>query len=232
MSSFAKLPQAILFDLDGTLVDANPDITEAARRMLAELGEPARSDEEVGHFVGKGVGVFVERALNVGRRAHSESEIATALERFMVHYAAVNSQQATVYPQVRETLEVLRGRGVPMACVTNKAEVFTVPLLQSLGLADFFACIVSGDSLPQKKPDPEPLLHACRELGASPAQSLMVGDSANDALAARRAGVPVLLVTYGYSEGIAVDSIDCDGLISSFADLPDFLASSRFRVPK
>jgi phosphoglycolate phosphatase len=225
------LPRAILFDLDGTLVDANPDIAEAARRMLADVGAPARSDEEIGRFVGQGVGVLVERALNVGRRTHSTSEIAAALERFMVHYAATNGLLATVYPHVREMLEFLRAQGVPMACVTNKAAVFTEPLLRTLGLSDFFACIVSGDSLPQKKPEPEPLLHACHALGALPERSLMVGDSANDALAARRAGIPVLLVTYGYSEGIAVDSIDCDGLISSFADLPDLLASSRFRAP-
>jgi phosphoglycolate phosphatase len=228
---FSDAPRAILFDLDGTLVDANPDIAEAARRMLADIGEPARSNEEVGHFVGKGVGVFVERALNVGRRAHSQAEVAHALELFMAHYVVVNGQQATVYPQVRETLEWLQEQGVPMACVTNKANVFTVPLLQTLGLTEFFACIVGGDSLPQKKPEPEPLLHACRELGALPERSLMIGDSANDALAARRAGIPVLLVTYGYSEGIAVDSIDCDGLLSSFAELPALLANGCFRVP-
>ncbi|MEC5386091.1 phosphoglycolate phosphatase [Uliginosibacterium sp. H3] len=223
--------RAILFDLDGTLVDANPDIAEAARRMLAELGEPPRSDEEIGRFVGKGIGVLVERALNIGRREHTEAEIAAALERFITHYAAVNGQQATVYPHVREVLEGLRAQGVPMACVTNKAAVFTVPLLQKLGLSGFFACIVSGDTLPQKKPEPEPLLHSCRELGVAPAQAVMIGDSDNDALAARRAGIPVWLVRGGYSEGIAVDSIDCDGLLSSFADLPDLLAFSRSRVP-
>jgi phosphoglycolate phosphatase len=225
-TALAVRPQAILFDLDGTLVDANPDLAEAVRRMLADVGEPSRSDEEVGRFVGKGVGMLVERSLNVGRRAHTPEEIGIALERFMFHYAAVNGRKATVYPGVQETLEILHVQGMPMACVTNKSSVFTVSLLQTLGLADFFACIVGGDTLPQKKPEPEPLLHACRELGVQPAQALMVGDSGNDALAARRAGVPVLLVTYGYSEGIAVDSIDCDGLLSSLAELPQWLAAS------
>jgi phosphoglycolate phosphatase len=225
-AALAVRPQAILFDLDGTLVDANPDLAEAVRRMLADVGEPTRSDEEVGRFVGKGVGMLVERSLNVGRREHSQSEIDIALERFLFHYAEVNGHKATVYPDVRETLEILRERGMPMACVTNKSSGFSVVLLQQLGLAGFFACIVGGDTLLQKKPEPEPLLHACRALGVSPAQTLMIGDSGNDALAARRAGMPVLLVTYGYNEGVAVDSIDCDGLLSSFAELPQLLAVS------
>jgi phosphoglycolate phosphatase len=223
--------KAILFDLDGTLVDANPDLAEAVRRMLADINEPTRSDEEVGRFVGKGIGVLVERALNTGRRTHTQAEIAAALARFEIHYAAVNGHKSTIYPDVKETLQLLRDQGVPCACVTNKSTVFTVQLLQTLGLHDFFSCIVGGDTLPQKKPEPEPLLHACHEFGVLPAQALMVGDSGNDALAARRAGIPVVLMRGGYSEGIAVDSIDCDGVLSSFAELPALLASSRIRVP-
>jgi phosphoglycolate phosphatase len=216
--------KAILFDLDGTLVDANPDLAEAVRRTLADICEPMRSDEEVGRFVGKGVAVLVERALNVGRRVHDKAEIDAALQRFLLHYAAVNGQRATVYPHVREMLTILRERGIACACVTNKAETFTRPLLEMLRLAGFFGSVVGGDTLPQKKPDPEPLLHACRELGVWPQQALMIGDSENDALAARRAGIPVWLVRGGYSEGIDVDSIDCDGVLSSFAELPALLA--------
>jgi phosphoglycolate phosphatase len=216
---------AILFDLDGTLCDANPDLAEAVRRTLADIGESTRSDEEVGRFVGKGVAVLVERALNDGRRVHTQAEVDAALARFTVHYAEVNGRKATLYPHVRETLEILRERGISCACVTNKAETFTRPLLRTLGIADFFASVVGGDTLPQKKPDPEPLLHACRELGVSPQQALMIGDSENDALAARGAGIPVWLMRGGYSEGIDVDSIDCDGLLSSFAELPMLLAN-------
>lgn len=218
-------PRAVLFDLDGTLVDANPDLAEAVRRMLADIGEPTRSDEEVGRFVGKGIGVLVERSLNTDRREHTQAEIGIALERFMFHYAAVNGHRSTVYPGVRETLKILKDQGMARACVTNKSSVFSVQLLKTLGLAEFFSCIVGGDTLPQKKPEPEPLLHACHALGVLPAQALMIGDSENDALAARRAGMPVLLMRGGYSEGIDVDSIDCDGVLSSFAELPQLLAA-------
>ncbi len=223
--------RAVLFDFDGTLVDALPDLGEAVRRMLFELNEPARADEEVARFIGKGVGVLVERALNAGRRLHDATECERALDIFKRHYAAVNGMRAMVYPEVRETLAALREQGIRCACVTNKGSEFTLPLLAGLGLANSFDAVVSGDTLPQKKPDPEPLLHACALLEVAPANALMVGDSANDALAARRAGIPVFLVRYGYSEGEAVDSIDCDGLLSSFADLLPLLTDSRFRVP-
>lgn len=220
-------PRAILFDLDGTLVDANPDLAEAVRRTLADVAEPPRSDEEVGRFVGKGVAVLVERSLNTGRRQHAQAEIDIALARFMVHYGEVNGQKATIYPYVREILEILRERRLPCACVTNKSNAFTLSLLKSLQLAEFFACVVGGDTLPQKKPEPEPLLYACQSLGVAPEQALMIGDSENDALAARRASVPVWLMRGGYSEGIAVDSIDCDGLLSSFAELPALLGMAN-----
>lgn len=223
--------RAILFDLDGTLADALPDLAEAARRMLIELNEPTRSDEEVARFIGKGVGVLVERTLNEGRRPHDAAECAHALEIFKRHYAVVNGSRATLYPGVLTTLAALHQRGVLCACVTNKSSEFTVPLLSSLGIAQFLDAVVCGDTLPQQKPAPEPLWHACKLLDVTPTEALMVGDSANDALAARRAGIAVVLMRYGYSEGVAVDSIDCDGLLSSFAELPHLLASSRFRVP-
>ena len=213
-----------MFDLDGTLVDSLPDLAEAVRRMLFELGEPPRSDRDVAGFVGKGVGVLVERALNEGRRLHDETECAHALESFKRHYAVVNGAQAKLYPYVRATLVALHERGMRCACVTNKSSEFTLPLLATLDIAQFFGAVVSGDSSPQKKPEPEPLLHACELLGVDATHALMVGDSANDALAARRAGIPVMLVRYGYSEGVPVDSIDCDGLLSSFAALLPFVS--------
>ena len=217
-------PRAILFDLDGTLVDAIPDLAEATSRMLAELGEAPRSEAEVGRFVGKGLGVLVERLLNDGRRVHDAAECAKALAVFSRHYAEVNGSRATVYPTVRETLDALEERGLPCAVVTNKAAEFTEALLRTLSLDGYFQCVVSGDTLPQKKPEPEPLLHACAALGVAPHEALMVGDSGNDAEAARRAGIPVLLLTGGYSEGVAVDTLDCDGLISSLAELLPMLA--------
>ncbi|MDQ7990703.1 MAG: phosphoglycolate phosphatase [Candidatus Dactylopiibacterium sp.] len=217
-------PRAIFFDLDGTLVDSVPDLAEAARRMLADLGEPARSDAEVATFVGKGIPVMVERALTVGRGPVTAARLADAVARFMTHYAGINGQRTRLYPDVAQTLEWLRARGYRLGVVTNKAETFIAPLLRELGILAYMDVLVGGDTLAQKKPDPEPLWHACAAVGVEPGEALMVGDSGNDALCARRAGLPVLLLTYGYNEGVAVDTEDCDGLLSTLAGLPPRLA--------
>ncbi len=216
-------PQAIFFDLDGTLVDSVPDLAEAARRMLRDLGEPTRSDAEVATFVGKGIPTMVERALTVGRTGVSPERLAQAVAVFMRHYEDTNGKQTRAYPGVAETLPLLKARGLKLGVVTNKAEAFIGPLLDELGMGQYFDCLIGGDTLAQKKPDPEPLWHACERVGRRGEAALMVGDSGNDALCARRAGIPVLLMTYGYNEGVAVDTEDCDGLLSSFLQLPDLL---------
>ena len=216
-------PQAIFFDLDGTLVDSVPDLAEAARRMLAEMGEPTRSDAEISTFVGKGIPVMVERALTVGRQPAPEARLKEAIACFMHHYDVTNGQLTVAYPGIVETLPLLRQRGLKMGCVTNKAEAFIAPLLEKLGLLQYMDCIVGGDTLAKKKPDPEPLWHACKAVGVAREEALMVGDSGNDALCARRAGIPVLLMTYGYNEGVPVDTVDCDGLLSSLIELPALL---------
>ncbi|MEC5397718.1 phosphoglycolate phosphatase [Uliginosibacterium sp. H1] len=212
--------RAVLFDLDGTLVDAVPDLADATRAMLVELGEAPRSDEEVGRFIGKGLGVLVERALTLGRAPADAARIDHALAVFKRHYAHSNGRRAVAYPHARDTLQTLHARGFRLGCVTNKAAEFTEPLLRQLGLAEFLDSIVSGDTLPQKKPQPEPLWHACAQLGVAPDDAVMVGDSVNDAQAAHAAGIRLVLVTYGYSEGQPVDSIPCDKLVSGLAELP------------
>ncbi len=217
-------PRAIFFDLDGTLVDSVPDLAEAARRMLHELGEPTRTDAEVATYVGKGIPMMVERALGTGRAPVEPARLAQAVEVFMRHYEDTNGKLTRAYPGVAETLPVLRARGLKLGVVTNKAEAFIAPLLVELGLGEYFDCLIGGDTLPQKKPDPEPLWHACDLVGVPRELALMVGDSGNDALCARRSGIPVLLMTYGYNEDVPVDTEDCDGLLSSFLELPALLA--------
>jgi phosphoglycolate phosphatase len=212
-------PRAIFFDLDGTLVDSVPDLAEAARRMLAELGEATRTDAEISAFVGKGIPVMVERALTVGRVPVTPARLEQGIAAFMRHYDVTNGMLTVAYPGVMETLPLLRARGLKMGCVTNKAEAFIGPLLEKLGLLQCMDCIVGGDTLTKRKPDPEPLWYACESVGVSREEALMVGDSGNDALCARRAGIPVLLMTYGYNEGVSVDTVDCDGLLSSFTEL-------------
>ncbi|MDO6387891.1 MULTISPECIES: phosphoglycolate phosphatase [unclassified Uliginosibacterium] len=222
MKSFA--PRAIFFDLDGTLVDSVPDLAEAARRMLRDLGEATRTDAEVATYVGKGIPTMVERALTMGRNPVAPERLAEAVALFMRHYEDTNGLLTRAYPGVVETLPVLKARGLKLGVVTNKAEAFIAPLLDELGLGGFFDVLIGGDTLAQKKPEPEPLWHACEQLGVSREAALMVGDSGNDALCARRAGIPVLLMTYGYNEGVPVDTEDCDGLLSSFTELPALLA--------
>ncbi|MDR1227418.1 MAG: phosphoglycolate phosphatase [Azoarcus sp.] len=215
MSAPRFAPRAVLFDLDGTLLDTIADLADAANLMLAERGQAPRSREEIHGFVGKGIGNLVERCLTEGRAPVSGAEADAALEAFRRHYARVNGRRTRPYPGVPELLAALSARGLKMALVTNKATVFTLPLLMQFGIASYFGAVVCGDTLPVRKPDPAVIGHACARLGVEPAASLMIGDSANDALAARAAGAPVLLVTYGYSEGMPVEAIDCDGLLSS-----------------
>lgn len=207
----------VLFDLDGTLLDTIEDLAEGANRMLAEIGRPLRSQAEIHGFVGKGIPNLVRRCLTEGSSA-SEEEIDAAVEVFRRHYAEVNGRSTRIYPGVEESLAVLAGQGLRLACVTNKAAAFTEPLLDRMGLTRWFDAVVSGDTLAVKKPDPAVIHHACGLLGIPAESALVVGDSENDALAARRAGAAVLLVTYGYSEGRPVDTIECDGLLSDIRE--------------
>ncbi len=216
--------EAVLFDLDGTLLDTVNDLGETANRMLADLSRPQRTLDEIRNFVGKGIPNLVRRCMTEGSEA-SEGEIEDAVQRFRQHYAEVNGSRSRVYPGVVEALDAMAARDLRLACVTNKAEAFTLPLIERMGIAKYFSVVVSGDTLPVKKPDPAVIRHACERLGTPAERSLMIGDSANDALAARGAGVPVLLVTYGYSEGVAVDTIECDGLLSNALEALDYIAA-------
>lgn len=216
--------QGVLLDLDGTLIDTVGDLAETAARMLAELQRPPRSVAEVRSYVGKGMPTLVRRCLYDGRdEPVDEALVAQGIEVFRRHYAALNGQFSAVYPGVFDTLATLRAMGLALACVTNKPEEFTLPLLERMDLDVYFPVVVCGDTLPTKKPEPHMLEHACAQLGITAERALMIGDSANDAVAARAAGMPVLLVTYGYAEGRAVDTIECDGLLSNALDALPFL---------
>jgi len=204
--------RSVTFDLDGTLLDTVADLAEGCQRMLAELGEPTRSLGEVHSFVGKGMAVLVERCLTHGHPPSSE-RLQQGIAAFRRHYTEVNGQQAVVYPGVREGLAAFRQAGYKLGVVTNKPGEFTEALLDRMGMSDFDV-IVSGDTCANKKPHPEPLIHACAVMGTRPVENLHIGDSENDILAARAAGCPVYAVPYGYNEGKPVDSADCDALVS------------------
>ncbi|NBS58000.1 MAG: phosphoglycolate phosphatase [Betaproteobacteria bacterium] len=216
--------RAVLLDLDGTLLDTAPEIAAAAADMLSELGLDPVDPLRVREFIGKGIPHLVRRTLEASLgRVPDERRVGSAMEGFFFHYAKRNGCMAKPYPGVLEGLTELRAKGFALACVTNKTAQFTIPLLEATGLAGFFPVVVSGDTMPKKKPAPDPLLEACRRLGVPVREALMVGDSRNDALAARAAGCPVLLVPYGYTEGEDVQGIDCDGIVPSLLHVAGLL---------
>jgi phosphoglycolate phosphatase len=214
-------PELILFDLDGTLVDSVPDLTLAVDSMMETLGLPTRGEARVGEWVGNGMERLVRRAL-VGQLEGEPDEalLQQGFPLFRAAYHEHNGEKSRLYPGVRETLDYLHAEGFPLGCITNKAHEFTLPVLRALDLKRYFKIILSGDSLPQKKPHPLPLLHAAEQLGARPETSLMVGDSINDIKAARAAGFGIICVSYGYNHGQDIREAHPDRVIDRFADLP------------
>lgn len=197
-----RLPRLVMFDLDGTLVDSVPDLTAAVDSMLAQLGRPAAGIEQVRHWVGNGSLVLVRRAL-AGQLEHDGVDSALAqqaLALFMQAYAG-SHVLTEVYPGVRECLDWLAAKQIPLAVVTNKPSEFVAPLLEEKGLGGYFRWLVGGDTLPQQKPDPAALFWVMDKAGVSAADALFIGDSRNDVRAANAAGVPCVALSYGYNHG-------------------------------
>ncbi|MGP1677021.1 MAG: phosphoglycolate phosphatase [Burkholderiales bacterium] len=219
---------AVMIDLDGTLLDTVPDIAAAAARMLAALDLATRTQEEIRSFIGKGIPNLVQRCLQ-GRASGARADAlqAEALALFQDFYFEESGRRTTLYPGVLDGLERFRAQRLRLACVTNKAARFTGPLLAQKGLAPYFELVVSGDTLARKKPDPMQLAHICAEFALPPEQALLIGDSANDALAARAAGCPVVCVSYGYNEGGDVHNLDCDAIVDSLSEAANILQSAR-----
>lgn len=221
--------QAVLLDLDGTLLNTLPDLSAAANAMRQDLGLAALPAALIGSFVGKGVDVLVMRAL-AGLMDPPEPQRVTferARQSFYTHYETLNGQYATLYEGVLEGLRAFQSQGMPMGVVTNKPTQFALPLLQKCGLAQFMQTVVCGDSCEQRKPDPAPILLACRQLGCDPAYTLTIGDSINDALAARAAGCKVLVVPYGYNEGQPVTALPVDGIVENIKEAVHWLLTHR-----
>lgn len=217
--------RAVLIDLDGTLLDTVLDLHAAANAMLHDLGRSEISVESIRSYVGRGIPNLVKRVLAGSMAAADDATPppAEALASFKHHYRTENGRHAAFFPGVREGLEAFKALDLPLGVITNKAEAFTLPLLQRTGLLPFFEVIVSGDVLPRPKPDPMPLLWACGRLGFSPVDVLMIGDSVHDFHAGRAASCPVFLVPYGYNEGRDVRDLACDAIVSSLAEAAQLL---------
>jgi phosphoglycolate phosphatase len=211
--------RAVLFDLDGTLLDTAPDLAAAANAMLADLGLPARDPAAIATYIGRGIPALVHRSLTGSLDGTADASLfERALRLFEHRYAEESGRRAEPYPGVVQGLTRIRALRLGIGCVTNKAGRFTQELLDRKGLARFFGCVVSGDTLARKKPDPLPVVHACDLLGAHPRDALLIGDSLNDVLAARAAGCAVWCVPYGYNEGRPVGTLDCDAIVGDLVE--------------
>jgi phosphoglycolate phosphatase len=206
----------VVFDLDGTLVDSASDIAEAVNRTLEEWSLPRQEEAVIRGWIGDGA-----RALVASAFAHAGKaiDLDKVMPGFMVHYAECLLLYPTVYPGVVETLQALREKKVAVAICTNKPQRFVRPLLDALGLGEYFECIVGGDTLPERKPSAVPLLHVVDHFGLQPPQCLMVGDSATDLLTAQAADVPMALVTYGYLRGFDPHSVPGVRVIDDMREL-------------
>lgn len=218
MTHALSLPgiRAALFDLDGTLLDTAPDLAAAGNRMLGDIGRAALAEARIRDFIGKGIVNLVRQCLEA-TGGGAEAEFERALAVFERHYLAGIADATQPYPGVVDGLEALQAHGIALGCVTNKAGRFTELVLERTGLRDYFGVVVSGDTVARKKPHPDPLLHAAEKLGAEPRETLMVGDSLNDVKSARAAGCPVVVVPYGYREGLAIEALGADAVVPTIA---------------
>lgn len=222
-----KNPKMVLIDVDGTLVDSVPDLAYCVDEMMDRLGMPRRGEAAVRQWVGNGVERLTRRALiNQLDGEPDEALFKKAMPIFMDLYAENTSKRSCLYPGVEEGIAYLKQAGYRLGCVTNKAEQFTIPLLTDLGIIDNFEIVVSGDTLPEKKPDPMPLLHAAEAMGVTPAESLMLGDSMSDVKAARAAGFQIICMSYGYNHGVDIRDSKPDAVIDSMAELRGLLEAA------
>lgn len=227
--------QGVIVDLDGTMVDTAGDFHAAINAMLLalahahpELGpvEPM-SAQAIVSFVGKGSENLIRRVLETRLPQQATALFDEAYDLYDREYVRINGQFSSVYPNVREGLAALKAAGLRLACVTNKPENFTTPLLARTGLDQYFELVYGGDAFALRKPDPYPLLQVAQAFRLQPSAMLAIGDSENDARAARAAGIGVLLMPYGYNHGNPVQGVDADGIVPDIARVAALLAARR-----
>lgn len=215
-----ETPELVLFDLDGTLVDSVPDLAYSVDLALRELDMPMHGEDKIRSWVGRGAEKLVNAALTGEFDGEPDPDLfKKCFDLFSDIYLSNTDSRSTLYPGVREGLDHMASLGCKLACVTNKRELFTTPVLNAMNLQNDFLYVISGDTLPKKKPEPDQLLFVADKLGVSPAKSLMVGDSVNDLRAARAADMPILCVTYGYNHGENIADSSPDILVDSLAEM-------------
>ena len=219
-----RKPKMILIDVDGTLVDSVPDLAYCVDEMMKALGREPHGEAKVRDWVGNGVERLTRRAL-IGQLdgEPSDEDFAKGYPIFLELYKDNTSKRSCLYPGVREGLDYMKSQGYLLGCVTNKDSQFTIPLLKGLGIYDEFGIVVSGDTLPVKKPDPQPLLHAAAHFGVGAEDSLMLGDSKSDVTAARNAGFQIVCMSYGYNHGEDIRNYNPDAVIDSMVELKALL---------
>lgn len=226
MRDGAAASRAAIIDLDGTMLHTVPDFELALNGMRADYGLAPITQAIIEPMVGKGSERLIRDVLALDYGPDRIDAVFTeAMASYQRHYLAINGQRSTLYPQVLEGLAALKEQGLRLACVTNKPIAFATPLLDQKGLTPFFELVYGGDSLPRKKPDPLPLLQVCRDFGLAPAEVVAIGDSSNDAEAARAAGCFVLTVPYGYNHGKPVQTINSDGIVDSLLEAAKLISA-------
>jgi phosphoglycolate phosphatase len=214
----------VMFDLDGTLVETAPEIMDAVNDTLRRFELPEVTQQQVNDWIGHGTRELLVKALadctaTSAEQVRQSELLARIVPVYNSYYQQRCGTRSRLYPHVRETLQALRAQGVKLAVVTNKEGHYTQVVMDVHHLGPLFDAVVSGDTLPTKKPDPAGVQQCLAQFGASPARALFVGDSSIDAATARNAGVPVWLLPYGYNMGQPIEACAPDRLIPDFSSL-------------
>jgi phosphoglycolate phosphatase len=215
---------AVAFDLDGTLADTLPDLYASANLTMRDLAMNEVDRQTVRDYIGQGIDRLVKRLLTGKPGAEPEPALFNrAGQIFRQHYRRLLSNESRLFPGTEQALHDLKSRRLRLACVTNKTEAFTRPLLANLGVLALFDEVVCGDTLERKKPDPLPLTYCAQQFGITPDRLLMVGDSQTDTLCARAAGCPVVCVPFGYRSGMELHELDCDAIVPAVSNLLELI---------